>query len=128
MPTKALSPTLCHRCPLLSSMWCRKDCLRYPPLHRSTEHIRHPHRWSHAARYRSSHCGTVYQLTSQGTLNVLHSFRAQNGSCPDGGLPEASLLRATDGTLYGSTFLNGASANRSEDRNDRSYDGQRKVW
>jgi len=56
-----------------------------------------------------SNCGTVFQLTPQGTLNVLHSFCSQQGSCPDGGLPEASLLQATDGTFYGSTFLNGGT-------------------
>jgi uncharacterized repeat protein (TIGR03803 family) len=56
-----------------------------------------------------SNCGTVYQLTPQGTLSVLHSFCAQRGNCPDGGLPEASLLQATDGTFFGSTFLLGAS-------------------
>jgi uncharacterized repeat protein (TIGR03803 family) len=51
-------------------------------------------------------CGTVFQFT-QGALNVLHSFCAQSGSCPDGGVPEASLLQATDGTFYGSTSIGG---------------------
>ena len=50
-----------------------------------------------------SSCGTLYQFTRQGTLNVLHAFCAQQSGCLDGGVPEASLFQATDGTFYGST-------------------------
>ena len=57
-----------------------------------------------------TNCGTVFQFTRQGTLNVLHDFCNQStGHCPDGAVPEASLLQATNGTFYGSTFIGGGN-------------------
>lgn len=53
-------------------------------------------------------CGTVFKLTPEGTLTTLYTFCSQIG-CTDGGNPSASLLQATDGTFYGSTFLGGDS-------------------
>jgi uncharacterized repeat protein (TIGR03803 family) len=48
-------------------------------------------------------CGTVFQLTPSGTLNVLHSF---TGS--DGGEPFAGLIADAAGNLYGTTYSGGA--------------------
>jgi len=44
--------------------------------------------------------GTVFKITSSGTLTTLYSFGAQSG---DGGNPEAELVLATDGNFYGTT-------------------------
>jgi uncharacterized repeat protein (TIGR03803 family) len=41
-------------------------------------------------------CGTIFRFTQQGMLTTLHRF---NGS--DGYFPEASLIQASDGMLYG---------------------------
>jgi uncharacterized repeat protein (TIGR03803 family) len=51
-------------------------------------------------------CGTVFSLTSSGTLTLLHSFTG--GS--DGQGPAAGLLRDTKGNLYGMTLTGGSSA------------------
>jgi len=42
--------------------------------------------------------GTIFRISSGGTLTTLHNF-----SGPDGAYPEASLLEGTDGNLYGTT-------------------------
>src|SRR5271166_2184765 len=47
--------------------------------------------------------GTVFKLTSSGTLTVLHSFTGQS----DGAEPYAGLIQATDGTFYGTTNIGG---------------------
>jgi uncharacterized repeat protein (TIGR03803 family) len=58
----------------------------------------------------SSNGGTVFKLTPQGVLTTLHRFcDAFNSPCPDGGLPNSTLIQATDGNLYGSTSLGGVS-------------------
>jgi len=49
-----------------------------------------------------SGCGTVFKITSGGTLTTLHSFCALS-SCLDGGNPTAALVQGTDGNLYGTT-------------------------
>ncbi|MGA3041686.1 MAG: choice-of-anchor tandem repeat GloVer-containing protein [Bryobacteraceae bacterium] len=54
--------------------------------------------------------GTVFKITSGGTLTTLYSFCSQPG-CTDGAAPYAGLLQATDGYLYGSTSSGGASGN-----------------
>jgi uncharacterized repeat protein (TIGR03803 family) len=46
------------------------------------------------------HFGTVFQMTSSGSLTTLYSFT--NGS--DGAYPEASLVSGTDGNFYGTTW------------------------
>src|SRR4029077_16535283 len=51
--------------------------------------------------------GTVFRLTPNGTLTTLYSFCAQ-ANCPDGGFPSAGLVQATDGNLYGTTYINGS--------------------
>jgi uncharacterized repeat protein (TIGR03803 family) len=43
-------------------------------------------------------CGTVFKITSSGTLTVLHSFDGIHGALPFGGLTLAS-----DGNFYGTT-------------------------
>jgi uncharacterized repeat protein (TIGR03803 family) len=49
--------------------------------------------------------GTIYKITPQGTLTVLHSFCSQTG-CPGGAAPFAGLLLGHDGNFYGTA--NGA--------------------
>jgi uncharacterized repeat protein (TIGR03803 family) len=53
-------------------------------------------------------CGTVFKITSTGTLTTLYSFCAQTG-CPDGSALYAGLVQATDGDFYGTTFDDGAN-------------------
>jgi len=52
-------------------------------------------------------CGTVFKITSSGTLTTLYSFCSQ-ANCADGGQPLAGLVQATDGSFYGTTTLGGA--------------------
>jgi uncharacterized repeat protein (TIGR03803 family) len=49
-------------------------------------------------------CGTVFKITSDGTLTTLHSF-----DLIDGYNPQAGLVQATNGDFYGSTAWGGAS-------------------
>jgi uncharacterized repeat protein (TIGR03803 family) len=49
--------------------------------------------------------GTVWKLTSSGTLTVLHHFTGGTG---DGGYPLAGLVRDGTGNLYGVTYYSGA--------------------
>jgi len=51
--------------------------------------------------------GTVFKITPSGTLTTLHSFCSQSG-CTDGAYPEAGLVQATNGDLYGTTNVGGA--------------------
>jgi uncharacterized repeat protein (TIGR03803 family) len=52
--------------------------------------------------------GTVFKITPSGTLTTLYSFCSQTG-CPDGDVPVAALVQATDGNFYGTTTLGGAN-------------------
>ena len=54
-----------------------------------------------------SGCGTVFKISPTGTLTTLYSFCAQSG-CADGAYPQAGLIQATDGNLYGTTSSGGA--------------------
>ena len=47
-------------------------------------------------------CGTLFKITSEGTLTTLYSFHDTDGFVPNGG-----LVQATDGNLYGTTSLGG---------------------
>ena len=48
--------------------------------------------------------GTIFRITTNGALTTLHSFTGGN----DGANPWASLLRGTDGTVYGTAILGGS--------------------
>jgi uncharacterized repeat protein (TIGR03803 family) len=50
--------------------------------------------------------GTIFKITSGGTLTTLHSFCAQAG-CPDGKNPYGGLILAPDGNFYGTTSVGG---------------------
>ena len=50
----------------------------------------------------SSGCGTVFKITPSGALTTLQSFHSS-----DGASPQAGLLQATDGNLYGTTSEGG---------------------
>jgi uncharacterized repeat protein (TIGR03803 family) len=50
-----------------------------------------------------SACGTVYKLTKNGTLTVLHSFTGADGDYPIG-----ALIRDAQGNLYGTTVYGGS--------------------
>jgi len=54
--------------------------------------------------------GTVFKITARGTLTTLYSFCAKE-ACGDGTNPEAALIEATGGDLYGTTVGGGASGN-----------------
>jgi uncharacterized repeat protein (TIGR03803 family) len=55
-----------------------------------------------------SGCGTVFKVTDSGTLTTLYSFCTLN-NCLDGSNPQARLIQATDGNLYGTTYYGGAN-------------------
>jgi uncharacterized repeat protein (TIGR03803 family) len=48
-------------------------------------------------------CGTVFEITTSGTLTTLHSFDQT-----DGNGPEAGLVQATNGAFYGTTYFGGS--------------------
>ncbi len=48
-------------------------------------------------------CGTIFQTDTSGNVTTLHSFAGI-----DGAYPVASLLAATNGTLYGTTLYGGS--------------------
>jgi uncharacterized repeat protein (TIGR03803 family) len=48
-------------------------------------------------------CGTVFKITSGGTLTVLHSFKGNDGNEPIGG-----LIQGADGNFYGTTYEGGS--------------------
>ena len=52
--------------------------------------------------------GTVFEITAAGTFKTLYSFCAKT-DCTDGSTPNAGLIQATDGNLYGTTFSGGAN-------------------
>jgi uncharacterized repeat protein (TIGR03803 family) len=50
--------------------------------------------------------GTIFRITTAGTLTTLYSFCSQSG-CTDGASPYEGLVQATNGTLYGTTHSGG---------------------
>jgi uncharacterized repeat protein (TIGR03803 family) len=53
-------------------------------------------------------CGTIFQITTGGTLTTLYSLCSQSG-CVDGFSPQGGLVQDTDGTFYGTTSIGGAT-------------------
>lgn len=51
--------------------------------------------------------GSVFEITPQGTLTTLYSFCGEVSGC--GRIPEAALVRGTDGYLYGTTSDDGGT-------------------
>jgi uncharacterized repeat protein (TIGR03803 family) len=54
--------------------------------------------------------GTVFTITTSGTLATLYSFCAQNG-CTDGSYPDTAVVQGTNGNFYGATFYGGGNNN-----------------
>jgi uncharacterized repeat protein (TIGR03803 family) len=52
--------------------------------------------------------GTVFSITAAGTFKTIYSFCAKT-NCTDGSTPYATLIQASDGNLYGTTYLGGAN-------------------
>jgi len=56
--------------------------------------------------------GTVFEITTNGTLTALYAFCEQSGdstgNCPDGAVP-SGVFQATDGSFYGTTQYGGAA-------------------
>ena len=52
--------------------------------------------------------GTIYKITPQGTLTILHSFCSQTG-CLGGAAPFAGLLQGNDGNFYGTANAAGTN-------------------
>jgi uncharacterized repeat protein (TIGR03803 family) len=52
--------------------------------------------------------GSVFVLTTSGTLTTLYSFCSQS-RCGDGGYPAAGVIQGSDGDFYGTTMLGGAN-------------------
>jgi uncharacterized repeat protein (TIGR03803 family) len=54
----------------------------------------------------ASGCGTVFRVTPSGTLTTLYDFA---GAPNDGCQPFGTLVQASDGNLYGTTYLGGSN-------------------
>src|ERR1700691_330947 len=52
--------------------------------------------------------GTVFSITAAGTFKTIYSFCAKT-DCTDGSTPYATLIQASDGNLYGTTYLGGTN-------------------
>jgi uncharacterized repeat protein (TIGR03803 family) len=53
--------------------------------------------------------GNVFQITTAGALTSIYSFcTPSGGNCLDGVFPEASLIQASNGNLYGATYGGGS--------------------
>jgi uncharacterized repeat protein (TIGR03803 family) len=52
--------------------------------------------------------GTIFKITSSGTLTTLYSFCSQSG-CADGSDTQGTLVRAGDGNFYGTAVENGTN-------------------
>jgi len=51
--------------------------------------------------------GTVFSITSAGTLTTLYSFCSQT-NCSDGNFPEGGLIQASNGNFYGFAYEGGS--------------------
>ncbi|MGO8673184.1 MAG: choice-of-anchor tandem repeat GloVer-containing protein, partial [Capsulimonadaceae bacterium] len=65
----------------------------------------------------SNNYGTVFSITSSGAVNILHRF-GDGSVAYDGVYPQAGLIQASDGNLYGTTvnggYVNDGTAFRSD--------------
>ena len=61
----------------------------------------------------SGGCGTIFKITSSGTLTTLYEF-CQQSTCADGNQPAGSLIQGADGNLYGVTRYGGAHSTATE--------------
>ncbi|HLZ42803.1 MAG TPA: choice-of-anchor tandem repeat GloVer-containing protein [Candidatus Sulfotelmatobacter sp.] len=50
--------------------------------------------------------GNIFEMTPSGRLKTIYSFCSQT-NCADGDTPFAAVVQASDGTLYGTTYLGG---------------------
>jgi uncharacterized repeat protein (TIGR03803 family) len=50
--------------------------------------------------------GTIFEITPSGELTTLYTFCSMSG-CSDGGGPFGTLVQASDGSLYGTTYYYG---------------------
>ena len=55
--------------------------------------------------------GTAFKMTPGGKLITFYSFCGEASCAPDGAYPEAGLVQATNGNLYGTTYGGGANGN-----------------
>ncbi len=55
--------------------------------------------------YATPGCGTIFQMTASGTVNVIHQFNQQDGAAPD-----SKLILGNDGYMYGTTLFGGTKA------------------
>jgi uncharacterized repeat protein (TIGR03803 family) len=55
----------------------------------------------------ANNSGTVFRITLGGAFTTIYTFCAQP-NCADGSTPNATLIQATDGNLYGTTTFGGA--------------------
>lgn len=60
--------------------------------------------------YLGSGFGTVFKMTTAGSLTTVYNFCATSGVCTDGDVPTAGLTFGTDGNFYGTTPVGGATA------------------
>ncbi|MGH9642426.1 MAG: choice-of-anchor tandem repeat GloVer-containing protein, partial [Terriglobales bacterium] len=51
-------------------------------------------------------CGTLFEITSTGVFNKFYDFCSQ-ADCSDGFAPFGTLIQATDGNFYGTTYQGG---------------------
>jgi uncharacterized repeat protein (TIGR03803 family) len=60
----------------------------------------------------NTYYGTIFKMTPGGKLTTLYHFCAQ-ANCTDGFDPEAGLVQASNGSLYGTTSFGGADSSNS---------------
>lgn len=57
----------------------------------------------------ANNAGTIFKITPSGTLTTLYNFCSQT-NCTDGKGPQANLVEARDGDLYGTTEFGGINS------------------
>jgi len=53
-------------------------------------------------------CGAAFKITQGGSFSTLYNFCSESG-CADGEAPASAFFQATNGTLYGTTYLGGSN-------------------